>query len=192
MNLIVGLGNPGAKYQFTRHNIGFMTLEALAARWEIELSQKGFHSVYGKGGFAGRRVLLAQPRTYMNRSGLAVQEITSYFQIPTANIIVIHDDLDFPFGTIRLKLGGGHGGHRGMLSLLAELGTADFARLRIGIDKPAQRDFVESYVLEAFPAQQRRDLPKLIESAARMVESFIEKGAAATMNRFHHDDTSEI
>jgi PTH1 family peptidyl-tRNA hydrolase len=184
MKLIVGLGNYGAKYRFTRHNIGFLALEQLAQRWDVQLSLKGLHSLYGKGVWGGEALLLAQPQTYMNLSGRAVRELAHYFKIASTDIIVIHDDLDFPLGVMRLKIGGGHGGHKGVLSLIAELGTADFMRVRIGIGKPERQEAREGYVLESLP---KAALPELLERAAELLESLFSEGIAATMNRFHTD-----
>ncbi len=190
MKLIVGMGNHGGKYRFTRHNLGFLALEELARCWGIRLSQKGFHSVYGKGDFGGTLVLLAEPQTYMNLSGLAVRELAHYFKIASTNIIVIHDDLDFPFGAARLKVGGGHGGHKGLLSLISELGSADFTRLRLGIGKPEQQEtregyLREGYVLETLSKDQLAALPELLEQTSAMLESLLTEGAVAAMNRFH-------
>ena len=185
MKLIVGLGNHGELYRFTRHNMGFLALEELAWKWNVSLSQKGFKSVYGRGIFHGEVVILAQPQTYMNLSGTAVQEITHYFKIATEDIIVIHDDLDFSFGTLRLKLEGGHGGHKGLSSIAEHLHSTAFARIRIGIDRPVIKEDVENFVLQIISQEMLQELPSILTKAADMIEIFITKGATKTMNEFH-------
>jgi PTH1 family peptidyl-tRNA hydrolase len=126
---LVGLGNPGEKYKLNRHNAGFMVLDRLAEQHHISISQTIFDAHIGKGKVAGQTVLLAQPQTFMNHSGITVRKLTDYYQIELDNIIVVHDDLDLPFQTLRLKAGGGHGGHKGLISIIDHLGAADFLRV---------------------------------------------------------------
>jgi len=139
LKLIVGLGNPGARYRFTRHNFGFLVLDQLAEDQEINVTQAGFDALWGKGVIAGQNVLLAKPQTFMNLSGKSVRKLTDYFKIAVEDVVVVHDDLDLPFGTIRLKAGGGQGGHRGLISIYEALCGSEFERVRLGIGKPVQR-----------------------------------------------------
>ncbi|MEI7591509.1 MAG: aminoacyl-tRNA hydrolase [Deltaproteobacteria bacterium] len=185
MKLIVGLGNPGERYRFTRHNMGFLALEEIAWKWNVALTQKGFKSVYGKGVFNDIPVILLQPQTYMNLSGTAVQEIAHYFKINTTDIIVIHDDLDFPFGMVRLKLNGGYGGHKGLSSIAEHINTSEFVRIRIGIDRPVIKDDVENFVLQIISKKQLQELPDILLQVTEMVEMLIEKGTTEAMNKFH-------
>ncbi len=167
MYLIFGLGNPGNRYRLTRHNIGFMVLEKLATRLEVDLKQKSFNALWGKGKIAGKNVLLAMPQTYMNLSGNAVRRLLAFFKADINNLIVIHDDLDLPFGTIRLKTGGGNAGHKGLESIVENLGSSDFMRVRLGIGRPADKARIESYVLERFePEEEAIVAAAIIQSAA--------------------------
>jgi peptidyl-tRNA hydrolase, PTH1 family len=148
--LIVGLGNPGKRYESTRHNIGFMALDRLAAQLKIELKQKSFNALWGKGTLAGKNILLAQPQTFMNLSGTAVRQLQSFFKMDISNLIVIHDDLDLPFGAVKLKAGGGTAGHKGLASIESNFGNSEFIRVRLGIGKPVDKSRIEGYVLEPF------------------------------------------
>ena len=165
-NLIVGLGNPGKRYEATRHNIGFMVLEKLAKAWEVELKHKSFNALWGKRTIAGKNLLLAKPQTFMNLSGTAVRQLQSFFKTEFSNLIVIHDDLDLPFGSIRMKAGGGTAGHKGLASIESNLGTSDFIRVRLGIGKPVDKSRIEGYVLEPFRKEEQEILPEVIERAA--------------------------
>ncbi|HLA05646.1 MAG TPA: aminoacyl-tRNA hydrolase, partial [Syntrophales bacterium] len=147
MKLIAGLGNPGEQYQSSRHNLGFLTLDYLAGRHDIPLKKQGFEALFGKGKIGSETVLLAKPQTYMNLSGIALERLVSYFKVDIKDLIVVHDDLDLPFETIRLKKGGGEGGHKGLMSIIQHVGSADFLRVRIGIGKPIRKSMVEKYVL---------------------------------------------
>jgi len=162
VRLIVGLGNPGPKYDQTRHNAGFWFLDGLARRHGCELRpEPRFHSEAGRCLLDGHDCRLQKPTTYMNRSGRAVQALAGFFRIPREAILVVHDDLDLPPGTARLKRGGGHGGHNGLRDLIAQLGGRDFLRLRIGIGHPGHRDQVIDYVLQ----RPSRDDHALIDTA---------------------------
>ncbi len=190
MNLIVGLGNPGSRYKYTRHNIGFMVLEKIAARWEIELKQKSFNALWNRGKVAGKNILLAMPQTYMNLSGNAVRELLAYFKIDKSNLIVIHDDLDLPFGTIRLKTGGGDAGHKGLNSIITGLGSADFMRVRIGIGKPSGRQPVEDYVLQKFHPDESAMLQQVIRSASEATADILKIGMQQAMVKYHTKNIS--
>jgi len=185
MYLIIGLGNPGSRYQYTRHNIGFMVLEKIAARWEVDLKQKSFDALWNRGKIAGINVLLAMPQTYMNLSGNAVRKLLAYFKVDINNLIVIHDDLDLPFGSIRLKTGGGDAGHKGLKSITTCLGSADFMRIRMGIGKPSDKFSVEDYVLERFGQEESALLQEVIQIAAKAAADIIESGMQQAMAKYH-------
>jgi len=182
--LIVGLGNPGKRYEKTRHNIGFMVLEKLAARWEIELKQKSFNALWGKGMANGNTVLLAEPQTFMNLSGTAVRQLQSFFKTDISNLIVIHDDLDLPFGSIRLKVGGGTAGHKGLASIESNLGTAGFMRVRLGIGKPVDKSRIEGYVLEPFRKEEQEVLPDVIDWVADASAEIVLNGLQKAIGKY--------
>jgi PTH1 family peptidyl-tRNA hydrolase len=185
MYLIIGLGNPGSRYRFTRHNIGFMVLEKLTSRWDVDLKQKSFDALWNRGKTAGIDVLLAMPQTYMNLSGNAARQLLAYFKVDVSNLIVIHDDLDLPFGKIRLKSGGGDAGHKGLKSITTCLGSADFMRIRMGIGKPSDRTLVEDYVLQRFNPDESAMLQQSIESASEAVEEIVISGMQQAMAKYH-------
>jgi PTH1 family peptidyl-tRNA hydrolase len=182
--LIIGLGNPGKRYELTRHNIGFMVLEKLAAQLEIELKQKSFNSLLGKGTVAGENVLLAKPQTFMNLSGTAVRKLQSFFKTDISNLIVIHDDLDLPFGAIRLKAGGGTAGHKGLASIESNLGTSEFTRVRLGIGKPVDKSRIEGYVLEPFRKEEQIALPELLQWAADASAEVVLNGLQKAIGKY--------
>jgi peptidyl-tRNA hydrolase, PTH1 family len=184
--LVVGLGNPGANYAQTRHNLGFMVADLLAARLGSKFKahkRSGAEIVTGRLG--GRSVVLAKPRCYMNESGRQVGPLAKFYSVPTADVVVIHDDLDIDFGQIRLKIGGGEGGHNGLRSIASALGTKDFQRVRIGIGRPPGRKDPAAFVLENFTAAERPEVPTLCEQAADATELLIELGLEAAQNRVH-------
>ena len=185
MKLIVGLGNPGSQYQFSKHNMGFLVLDKLAQRENISLSQKGFDAHLGKGKIGETTVLLAKPQTFMNLSGIAVRKLTAYCKTDIADLIVIHDDLDLPFATIRLKTGGGDGGHKGLRSLIEHLGGSEFIRVRLGIGKPPPGEIVEEYVLGCFSPEEMEILPHITGRACDAVAEVISSGIQGAMNRFN-------
>ena len=152
--LIVGLGNPGPRYENTRHNIGFLAVDEIASRQGLQVTSKKFNGLYGQGSANGSvPITLLKPQTFMNLSGQSVQPCAHFFKIPVKRIIVIHDELDIPFGTIKLKEGGGHAGHNGLKSLINRLGSRDFIRVRVGIGRP-QRQAVSDYVLSSFSTDE--------------------------------------
>jgi PTH1 family peptidyl-tRNA hydrolase len=185
VKLIAGLGNPGSRYQFSRHNIGFLVLDRLADQHRITIVQQGFGAFFGKGIISGQPVLLVKPQGYMNLSGSAVKKFFDYFKIAGEDVIVVHDDLDLPFGTIRMKSGGGTGGHKGLISIIDHLGVEDFNRVRLGIGKPDRREMVESYVLSPFSLDEMTLLPELFTKSAEMLTEMLSSGIQAAMLKFH-------
>ena len=192
MYLILGLGNPGRRYQFTRHNIGFMVLEKIAAQWEVDLKQKSFDALWNRGKIAGINVLLAMPQTYMNLSGNAARKLLAYFKMDISNLIVIHDDLDLPFGKLRLKTGGGDAGHKGLKSITTCIGSADFMRVRMGIGKPSDKSRVEDYVLERFGSEEAAVLPRIIQLAADAATEIVLSGMQTAMVKYHTKNISNL
>lgn len=181
MKLIVGLGNPGAKFKNTRHNIGFMVVEAFAKEsglsWRYSADFMGFF-------IKSQEFVLLKPSTFMNKSGESVKNVLHFFKIDKKDILAIHDDLDLEFGKIRISFDSSSAGHKGVESLIESLGGFDFARLRIGINKPAGVD-PEKYVLEEFMPEEQIKLPDLITRAGEGIRSYLESGIEATMNRFN-------
>jgi peptidyl-tRNA hydrolase, PTH1 family len=190
MYLIIGLGNPGSRYRKTRHNIGFMVLEKIAARWEIDLKQKSFDALWNRGKVAGKNVLLAMPQTYMNLSGNAARSLLAYFKVDISHLIVIHDDLDLPFATMRLKSGGGDAGHKGLKSIMTSLGSAEFMRIRMGIGKPSDRTPVEDYVLQKFNSDESAMLQQAIQSASEATTDILKIGMQQAMVKYHTKNIS--
>lgn len=184
VRLIVGLGNPGARYDGTRHNAGFALLDALVQRSGAEFrAESRFHGDTAQ--WPGTRVRLLKPDTFMNESGRAVQRMAAYFDIEPAQILVAHDELDLPPGTVRLKQAGGHGGHNGLRSIGQQLGALDFLRLRLGIGHPGQADQVTPYVLGRAPADERDALAGAIERALDILPDVLEGRLEAAMQRLH-------
>jgi PTH1 family peptidyl-tRNA hydrolase len=185
--LIVGLGNPGPKYLWTRHNAGFIVLDRFAHLAGIPVTRKSFSGLYGEGNWQGNRVLLLKPQTFMNLSGRSVAEALRFHKLSPSDLIVIHDDLDIPFGQIKLKEGGGHGGHNGLRSLHQELGTNGYLRLRVGIGRPARGDMAD-FVLSNFDRGEMTALPQLVDGIVDGLESFIRDGLAKTMSLYNNKD----
>lgn len=185
MYLIAGLGNPGKNYQYTRHNLGFLTLQTLAGRHQIPLEKKKFESCYGLGEILQEKVLLLTPMTYMNLSGQAVGSFLRYYHILPEHLVVVHDDLDLPWTRIRIAPKGGAAGHKGILSIIEHLKTQEFIRVRLGISRPAGEIPPESYVLETFSAEGKKELPTLTGIACEAIEVIIGQGVTAAMNRFN-------
>ncbi|MDD5712838.1 MAG: aminoacyl-tRNA hydrolase [Smithellaceae bacterium] len=185
MVLIVGLGNPGVRYSMSRHNLGFLVVDLLAKRWQVKIDQKGFDALYVKARTDDGQVLLAKPQTFMNLSGLSVRKIVDYFKLSKEELIVVHDDLDLPFGTIRLRAGGGHGGHKGLVSIIEHLGASDFTRVRMGIGKPVQKEMVESYVLSRFTEEEMKVLPEFVATADDAIEEIISTNLQSAMTKYN-------
>lgn len=184
--LVVGLGNPGPNYARTRHNVGFMVLDLLAERIgsPFKLHKKSGADV-ATGRLKGRPVVLARPRCYMNESGRQVGPLAKFYSVPTSDVVVIHDDLDLDFGRIRLKQGGGEGGHNGLRSIATVLGSKDFQRVRLGIGRPPGRQDPAAFVLQAFNTGERAELPTICDHAGDATELLIELGLEPAQNLVH-------
>jgi peptidyl-tRNA hydrolase, PTH1 family len=185
MRLIVGLGNPGREYAWTRHNLGWQVAAYLAEEWRIPLSKKSLESVWGQGRVGRDSVILAQPTTYMNLSGRAVSALMAYFKLSPEDLVVIHDDLDVPLWRLKIVERGGPGGHRGILSLIEQLHTEEFLRVKLGVGRPPALMPTENYVLSHFPAEEAENVTQLIERAAQAVMTLLGEGLAAAQTRFH-------
>lgn len=183
MKLIVGLGNPGTSYQKTRHNVGFLVVDELARRHRIPLSRRRFRALFGTGQIASHPVVLAKPMTYMNRSGEAVRGLLNFFHIEMSGLVVVHDDLDLPFGRIRFKRRGGDGGHQGVRSIIDGLGGNLFSRLKVGIGRPPQDTEPADHVLMPFDEAEQADLGILFPGAAEALEVMLSEGIDRAMNR---------
>ncbi|MEJ2752201.1 MAG: aminoacyl-tRNA hydrolase [Candidatus Promineifilaceae bacterium] len=180
--LIVGLGNPGKKHQKNRHNIGFMAVDRLAGQNEIPLGKVQSKAVLGNGRIAGQQVILAKPQTYMNRSGDSVGPLVNYYRVPLENVLVIYDELDLPFGTLRLRQSGGSGGHNGMKSIINHLGQ-DFPRMRLGIGRPPGRMEPADFVLRDFRGQELEVADALLNDAVLAVETYLTEGIDLAMTK---------
>ena len=192
MNLIVGLGNPGREYSHNRHNTGYRCIDYLAKLHSIRVSARQSLSLVGTGQIAGCQVVLAKPKTYVNLSGKAVYQLTKKYKVPLSSLIVIYDDLDLPPGRIRLRRGGGTGGHNGMKSIFASLKDKDFLRVRIGIGRPEDRqhsrytdDDIVDHVLGDFTPEEETVIATAIARAAEAVEIIVSEGIDAAMNRYN-------
>lgn len=186
MKLIVGLGNPGIEYAETRHNIGFMVAVTLADRAGITLKRKGYQGLYGVGRVAGEEATILLPQTFMNRSGASVAPACQSLGIEPGDLTVIHDEIDLPFGSLRIKVAGGHGGHNGLRSISSALGEPGYNRLRMGVGRPPGGGDVSSHVLNRFNAAERSQLAKYIEIAVEALELVIHKGPQEAMNSFNN------
>ena len=174
IKIIVGLGNPGSQYEQTRHNAGFWFVDELAAKLGVTFnSEKRYSGDYAKAMLNGKEVKLLKPMTFMNRSGQGVAALANFFKIPAENILVAHDELDFPAGKIRLKQGGGHGGHNGLRDIIAQLGNNNFLRLRIGIDHPGSSDQVTGHVLSKPSPEDRLEINRSIDSAIAIIDDLV-------------------
>jgi peptidyl-tRNA hydrolase, PTH1 family len=187
LTLIVGLGNPGPQYAGNRHNVGFMVVDELAARLDAKFkAHKGGAEII-EGRLGGARVVLAKPRSFMNLSGGPVAGTASFFKLTPADVIVVHDELDLPYGKIRLKLGGGDNGHNGLRSITKSLGSKEYNRIRFGIGRPPGRMDPADFVLRDFAATERKDLAYLVDRCADAVEALVSHGLEAAQNTYHAD-----
>ncbi len=187
MLLVVGLGNPGSRYAGTRHNVGFMVVERVAARARAGAFREKFQGLFTKAELDGREVVLLEPLTYMNLSGESVQKAMTFFKVPLKDVVVVHDELDLAWRTSRIKVGGGHAGHNGLRSIMQQCGGPDFTRVRVGIGRPPSGP-VDGYVLSDFNSAERAELDGELEKAARMVEMIVARGPQAAMNELHREE----
>ena len=185
MKAIVGLGNPGFRYKATRHNVGFMVADRLAQRSCIKLRERLFWSLCGRGSIGGKKAILAKPLTYMNLSGKAVRDLINKSAIGTEDLLIILDDKDIELGRIKLKTRGSGGSHNGLVSIIGELGTEEFSRLKIGIGSQRENALLRDHVLTPFKRNERKLLGQTIEQACQCVEAWVSAGAAAAMNRYN-------
>ncbi|HML94971.1 MAG TPA: aminoacyl-tRNA hydrolase [Thermodesulfobacteriota bacterium] len=185
MKLVAGLGNPGKEYASTKHNLGFLAIDEIARRAGIDLTKKKFRGSYGEGFLSGEKLILLKPETYMNRSGEAVSEAAVFYNISPPDIIVIHDEMDLPSGTVRVKAGGGSAGHNGIRSIIDRLGSTEFIRVRMGIGKPGEKSRGASHVLSGFGSGESDTVKTSVERAADAVLELIEHGLERTMNKFN-------
>jgi peptidyl-tRNA hydrolase len=185
MKLIVGLGNPGREYELTRHNIGFMAIDELAKRWNISLNEQKFKGVFGAGFVNGEKVILLKPLTYMNLSGESIRPLMDYYKIDVEDFVVLYDDLDIPVGKLRLRMKGSAGGHNGVKSTISHLGTQEFQRISMGIDRPKNGMKVVDYVLGRFTSEEIPGVNHSIEKAADTCEEWLNKPFLQIMNTFN-------
>lgn len=181
--LLVGLGNPGREYRETRHNVGFMVIDQVCKASGIALSRVQSKAIIGLGQFAGRRLVLAKPQTFMNLSGQAVAALVRFYKVPFEQILIAHDDLDLPLGTLRLRPGGGSAGQKGIASTIQQLGTQEFGRMRIGIGRPPGQMEPSAYVLQAFSKGEQALVDQMLSRAVSAVESFLQNGLETAMNQ---------
>lgn len=185
MFVVIGLGNPGNKYRKTRHNVGFDTIECLGETHNIKISKIKFKSIYGEGRIGNEKVLLVKPQTYMNNSGISALEILRYYDIPIENIIVIYDDVDIDFGSLRIRPKGSAGSHNGMKSMIYHLQDDEFPRVRIGVGSPKEQQDLADFVLSGFNKEEREIIDITIKKASEAVESIIIKGINKAMNEYN-------
>lgn len=183
--LVVGLGNPGREYRDSRHNVGFMLIDQLAEELAIKMSRVQQRAIIGAGMLEGAKLILAKPQTFMNLSGNSVASLVRFYKIPFDRVIVAHDDIDLPFGVLRLRPGGGSAGHKGIQSIIERLGTQQFARLRIGVGRPPGSKQGANYVLQEFSKDESEELAVILREAAQAVRVFVLRGIEQAMNQFN-------
>ena len=183
--LITGLGNPGRQYRFNRHNIGFAVLDSLTETLAASFSRMESKALLAKANYKDRRLILAKPQTYMNLSGQAVSSLLRFYKIPLERLIVVYDEVDLDFGILRLRPSGGSAGHNGMKSIIEQLGTQDFPRLRIGIGRPPGKMAAATYVLQDFSQAERVELDIIRRQAVHALLSFVSEGITAAMNAYN-------
>jgi len=186
MYIIVGLGNPGQRYDNTRHNVGFDTVDLLALKYSISITKLKFKALYGEGSIDGAKVLLVKPQTFMNLSGESVREIVEWFKVPPGNLIVVYDDIDLSLGKIRVRPKGSSGTHNGMKNIIYLLQKDNFPRVRIGIGKPPENWDLADFVLSKFTPDDRKTVNEGIIKASDAVVELIKNGSEAAMNKFNN------
>lgn len=185
MKIVVGLGNPGQEYQSTRHNLGFKVVDRFVKENSLVFSRKKFKSDIASGTIAGEKIVIAKPQTFMNLSGEAVGPLVHFYKCPPSELLVVFDDVDLPFGKLRLRPGGGAGGHNGIKSIISHLGTDAFPRLRLGIRGETHRGDLSSYVLNRFTSEEKDKLDSILSKACSAVEAVLSGPFDETMNRFN-------
>jgi PTH1 family peptidyl-tRNA hydrolase len=185
MRLIVGLGNPGSQYENTRHNAGFMVVDQLAGEFGISVNKNKFDVRYGRGAIESHEVMLAKPMAFMNRSGWPVQKLAAYFKIDSKDLMVVHDDIDLAFGRLKIKEKGGHGGHKGLKSIMHAVGEDEFVRLRIGVGRSEAESSVSDHVLGPFFDDESKRLGSVLIQARNAVVTILTEGSKVGMNRFN-------
>ncbi|MFZ5986565.1 MAG: aminoacyl-tRNA hydrolase [Bacillota bacterium] len=183
--IVVGLGNPGTKYDNTRHNVGFDTIDLLSVRHGIRLTKLKHKALSGDGTIGGKRVMLVKPQTFMNLSGESVREILEWYKVSVKNIIIIYDDIDLPVGKLRLRPKGSAGTHNGMRSVIYQIQSDEFPRVRIGVDKPPAGWDLANFVLSRFTGEERKTVEETISNAADAVETIIKSGIDQAMNKYN-------
>jgi PTH1 family peptidyl-tRNA hydrolase len=191
VKIIVGLGNPGTQYRMSRHNIGFQVVERVAQINHISIRTKRFSSLYGTGWINSQQVVLSKPMTFMNRSGEAVKKATDFFHLRVEDVVVIHDDLDLPFGRLRFKRRGGDGGHQGVRSIIERMGENNFLRLKVGIGRPPQDMDAADYVLDVFDRIEQSLLDQILSQAAESLKDMLLEGVEKAMNQYRKKKTEE-
>ena len=185
MKVVVGLGNPGDRYRNTRHNVGFHCIDLLARRWSIDVKERRAKAVLGRGRYQEREVVLAKPRTYMNRSGDAINYLVARFGVKPSDIVVIYDEMALPVGKLRIRPGGSPAGHNGIRSIIDELHTPNFPRVRVGIGQPELKGGQVSHVLNRFSDEETPEIAEVIRRVAEAVECMLEENITVAMNRFN-------
>ena len=186
VKLIVGLGNPGKQYETTKHNIGFLVLDALAANLGLSFNKTKFKSIYAEGNIGTEKVILVKPQTFMNLSGESVRPWMDYFELTEEDVVIIYDDMDLPVGKIRLRIQGGHGGHNGVKSLIQHMGTKNFNRIRVGVGRPFPSQDVVSHVLSPFSKDTVDDMKSSIHESVDAIKYWVnDKTFLETMNEFN-------
>ncbi len=189
--LIVGLGNPGREYSASRHNVGFMVMDQLAEELETSFRKVKMKALMTAVRHNGERIILIKPQTFMNLSGQAVSSFIRFYKLPLENVLVVYDDVDLPFETLRLKPDGGDAGQRGVRSIIQQLGTKSFPRLRVGIDRPPGRMEVSDYVLQKFSAAEKGILPFILDTASEAVLHFIDQGLNQAMTIYNQNPSQK-
>lgn len=185
VHVVVGLGNPGTRYERTRHNVGFLVVDTLARKLDVHDWRTRFDAEVVTADVDRHRLVLVKPMTYMNLSGTAVREVVHWYRVPLDHLLVVYDDVDLPFGRLRLRAGGGSGGHHGVESIVAALGSDRFARLRVGIGRPSDGRTVTAHVLSRFSPEEEQRLPNILDRASEAVLVWCRDGLAPAMNRFN-------
>lgn len=183
--LIAGFGNPGREYRNTRHNVGFKLIDSLVAEFNTKLTRVQFKAMIGSVDVDDVHIILAKPQTFMNLSGQAVAALIRFYKIPLDHVIVAHDDIDLPLGTIRIRPGGGSGGQKGLASTIEKLGTQDFPRMRIGIGRPSGFQDAAGYVLQEFSNSDEKVLPDVLQTGVQAIRTFVKDGLEAAMTRYN-------